>query len=173
METRDTNDQKKEIFFEKYKYLQPLLDHYDISYDKHGITMDDYLVYLNRIVLKYSKGFIHEKIENISNFFFIIIKGSVRLNMDSILFKALSYFIPKGFDYFISSLKTEETITPLKVSKELFSILNEEKIAKFFNLDKMEVEKELAKVTLKKVGKKKNLILNKKLVVIFSYSIEI
>ena len=155
METRDTNDQKKEIFFEKYQYLQPLLDHYDISYDKQGITMDDYLVYLNRIVLKYSKGSLPEKIDNISNFFSTIIKGSVRLNMDSILFKALSYFIPKGFDYFISSLKTEETITPLKVSKELFSILNEEKIAKFFNLDKMEVEKELAKVTLKKVGKKK------------------
>ena len=154
MDIRDTNVQKKEIFFEKYQYLQPLLDHYDISYDKHGITMDDYLVYLNRIVLKYSKGFIHEKIENISNFFFIIIKGSIRLNRDSILFKALSYFIQKGFDYFISSLKTEETITPLKFSKELFSILNEEKIAKFFNLDKMEVEKELAKVTLKKVGKK-------------------
>ena len=77
------------------------------------------------------------------------------MNRDSILFKALSYFIQKGFDYFISSLKTEETITPLKVIKELFSILNEEKIAEFFNLDKMEVEKELAKVTLKKVGKKK------------------
>ena len=146
METRDTNDQKKEIFFEKYQYLQPLLEHYNISYDKVNITMDDYLVYLNRIVLKYSKESLPEKIDDISNFFFIIIKGSIRLNRDSILFKALSYFIQKGFDYFISSLKTEETITPLKVSKELFSILNEEKIAKFFNLDKMEVEKELAKL---------------------------
>ena len=75
METRDTNDQKKEIFFEKYKYLQPLLEHYNISYDKHGITMDDYLVYLNRIVLKYSKESLPEKIEDISNFFSIIIKG--------------------------------------------------------------------------------------------------
>ena len=70
MDIRDTNDRKKEIFFEKYQYLQPLLDHYDISYDKVNINMDDYLVYLNRIVLKNSKGFIHDKIENISNFFF-------------------------------------------------------------------------------------------------------
>ena len=124
-------------------------------------------------MLKYSKGSLPEKIDNISNFFSTIIKGSVRLNRDSILFKALSYFIQKGFDFFISSLKTEEMISHSKLIKQLFSILNEEKISKFFNLDKMEVEKELAKVTLKKVGKKRNLILNKKLVVIFSYSIEI
>ena len=44
-------------------------------------------------------------------------------------------------------------ISHSKLIKQLFSILNEEKIAKFFNLDKMEVEKELGRVTLKELFK--------------------
>ena len=163
MEPKDTNSQKKEIFFEKYPYLEPLLNYYDVSYDRTSIAMDDLIVFLNRIILKNVKTSIPEIIDEIKNFFFIIIKNSIRMNRDSILFKALSYFIKEGFDFFISSLKTDKIVTPPKFISGLFSKINEKKIAKYFNLDKREVENELKLTTLKKAGKEKKFNVKQKI----------
>lgn len=163
MEPKDTNSQSKEIFFEKYPYLEPLLNYYDLRYDKVNITMDDYIIILNRIILKYQKNSIPEMVDEIKNFFIIIIKNSIRMNRDSILFKALSYFIKEGFDHFISTLKIDKIITLPKFMSGLFSKVNEKKIAKSFNLDKIEVETELKLITLKKALKDKKFNLKQKL----------
>ena len=163
MEPKDTNSQSKETFFEKYPYLEPLLNYYDLRYDKVNITMDDYIIILNRIILKYQKNSIPEMVDEIKNFFIIIIKNSIRMNRDSILFKALSYFIKEGFDHFISTLKIDKIITLPKFMSGLFSKVNEKKIAKSFNLDKIEVETELKLITLKKALKDKKFNLKQKL----------
>ena len=150
MEKNDTNVQNKEVFLEKYSYLEPLLKHYEIPYDRASLDMDDYIVILNKIVLKYIKTSEPEIIDNIKNFFFILVKYSIRMNADNVLFKALSYFIQEGFNFFISSLKTDKIITLPKFTKQLFLKINEEKIAEYFAIDKLEVEKELKLNTLKK-----------------------
>ena len=97
MESGNYNNPKQEIFLEKYPYLLPLLQHYYPTNYITCISMDDYIVFLNRIVFKYSKSSDSETVDDIKNFFFILIKNSIRMNMDSILFKALSYFIKEGF----------------------------------------------------------------------------
>ena len=155
MEQNDTNVQNKEVFLEKYSYLEPLLKHYKIPYDRASLEMDDYIIILNKIVLKYIKTSEPEIIDNIKNFFFILVKYSIRMNVDNILFKALSYFIQEGFNFFISSLKTDKIITLPKFTKQLFLKINEEKIAEYFSIDKLEVEKELKLNTLKKAIKEK------------------
>ena len=66
--------------------------------------MDDYIIILNKIVLKYIKTSEPKIIDNIKNFFFLLVKYSIRMNADNVLFKALSYFIQEGFIFFISSL---------------------------------------------------------------------
>ena len=154
MEPNDTNVQNKEVFLEKYSYLEPLLKHYEIPYDRASLNMDDYIVILNKIVLKYIKTSEPEIINNTKNFFFLLVKNSIRMNADTVLFKALSYFIQEGFKFFISSLKTEKIITPPEFIKQLFLKIDEEKIAEYFAIDKLEVEKELKLNTLKKVIKK-------------------
>ena len=157
MEPENSNIQKKEIFLEKYPYLEPLLQHYDLTYDRTSITMDDYIVFLNRIVLKHSKTSDVETVNNIKNLFFILIKNSIRMNMDSIIFKTLFYFIKEGV-FFISSLKSDKEINRKQFIAQLFSKLDHEKIAKSFNLDKTEVENELKLITLKKAIKEKKFI---------------
>ena len=122
MEPENTNIQKKEIFLEKYPYLEPLLQHYDLTYDRTSITMDDYIVFLNRIILKHSKNSDAETVDNIKNLFFILIKNSIRMNMDSIIFKALSYFIKEGFDFFISSLKSDKDVKRDQFNKKIIKI---------------------------------------------------
>ena len=80
MEQNDTNVQNKEVFLEKYSYLEPLLKHYKIPYDRASLDMDDYIIILNKIVLKYIKTFEPEITDNIKNFFFLLIKYSIRMN---------------------------------------------------------------------------------------------
>jgi len=125
--------------------------------------MDDYIVFLNRVVIKYKKHSDLQTIDAIKNLFFILIKNSIRMNMDSILFKSLSYFLKEGFDFFILSLKSDKDIKRLDFVKKLFSVLDHEKIASTFNLDKTEVENELKLITLKKAMKKKKFIFNQKI----------
>ena len=156
MEPNDTNAQNKEVFLEKYSYLEPLLKHYEIPYDRASLEMDDYIIILNKIVLKYIKTFEPKIIDNIKNFFFLLVKYSIRMNADNVLLKALSYFIQEGFIFFISSLKSDEIITPPKFINQLFLKIDEEKIAEYFAIDKLELEKELKLNTLKKAMKEKN-----------------
>lgn len=155
MEQNDTNVQNKKVFLEKYSYLEPLLKHYEIPYDRASLDMDDYIIILNKIVLKYIKTSEPEIIDNIKNFFFLLVKYSIRMNADNVLFKALSYFIQEGFNFFISSLKSDKIITLPEFIKQLFLKINEEKIAEYFAIDKLEVEKELKLNTLKKAIKEK------------------
>ena len=70
MEQNDTNVQNKEVFLEKYSYLEPLLKHYEIPYDRESLDMDNYIIILNKIVLKYIKTSEPEIIDNIKNFLF-------------------------------------------------------------------------------------------------------
>ena len=156
MEPNDTNVQNKEVFLEKYSYLEPLLKHYEIPYDRASLEMDDYIIILNKIVLKYIKTSEPKIIDNIKNFFFLLVKYSIRMNADNVLLKALSYFIQEGFIFFISSLKSDEIITPPKFINQLFLKIDEEKIAEYFAIDKLELEKELKLNTLKKAMKEKN-----------------
>ena len=141
---------------EKYSYLEPLLKHYEIPYDRASLNMDDYIIILNKIVLKYIKTSEPKIIDNIKNFFFLLVKYSIRMNADTVLFKALSYFIQEGFNFFISSLKSDENVAPPIFIKQLFLKINEEKIAEYFAIDKLELEKELKLNTLKKAMKEKN-----------------
>lgn len=163
MQPDDSNNQKKECFLEKYPYLEPLLKHYVQTYDRTSITMNDYIIFLNRIVLKNSKTSDDETVDNIKNFFFILIKNSIRMNMDSIIFKTLSYFIKEGFDLFISSLKSTKDVNRKDFIIQLFSKLDNEKIAKSFNLDNTEVANELKLVTLKKAIKEKKFTFKQKI----------
>ena len=162
MEQNDTNVQNKEVFLEKYSYLEPLLKHYEIPYDRASLDMDDYIIILNKIVLKYIKTSEPEIIDNIKNFFFSLVKYSIRMNADNVLFKALSYFIQEGFNFFISSLKSDKIITLPEFIKQLFLKINEEKIAEYFAIDKLEVEKELKLNTLKKAIKEKKFKIKQK-----------
>ena len=162
MEQNDTNVQNKEVFLQKYSYLEPLLKHYEIPYDRASLDMDDYIVILNKIVLKYIKTSEPEIIDNIKNFFFLLVKYSIRMNADNVLFKALSYFIQEGFNFFISSLKSDKIITLPKFVGRLFLKINEEKIAEYFAIDKLEVEKELKLNTLKKAIKEKKFKIKQK-----------
>ena len=156
MEPNDINVQNKEVFLEKYSYLEPLLKLYEIPYDRASLEMDDYIIILNKIVLKYIKTSEPKIIDNIKNFFFLLVKYSIRMNADTVLFKALSYFIQEGFKFFISSLKSDKIITPPEFIKQLFLKIDEEKIAEYFAIDKLELEKELKLNTLKKAMKEKN-----------------
>ena len=158
MESGNNNNQKKENFLEKYPYLKPLLQNYDPTKDRTCITMNDYIVFLNRIVIKHSKTSDSETVDSIKNLFFILIKNSIRMNMDSILFKALSYFIKEGFIFFISSLKSDKDVNRKQFIAKLFSKLDHEKISKSFNLDKTEVENELKLISLIKAIKEKKFI---------------
>ena len=163
MELKDTNSQKKEIFLEKYPYLKPLLKHYKQNYDIISVTMDDYIVFLNRVILKYQKHSDLQTIDAIKNLFFILIKNSIRMNRDGILLKSLSYFLKEGFDFLIFSLKSDRDIKRVDFINKLFSILDQEKIAPTFNLNKTEVENELKLTTLKKAIRKKKFIFNQKI----------
>ncbi len=155
MEQNDTNVQNKEVFLAKYSYLEPLLQHYKKPYDRASLNMDEYIIILNKIILENEKGSEPKIIDNTKNFFFILVKYSIRMNADNVLFKALSYFIQEGFNFFISSLKSKENVAPRVFVKELFRKINEEKIAEYFAIDKLEVEKELKLNTLKKAIKEK------------------
>lgn len=80
------------------------------------------------------------------------------MNMDSILFKTLSYFIKEGFIFFISSLNSDKDVNRKQFIAKLFSKLDHENISKSFNLDKTEVENELKLIPLKKAIKEKKFI---------------
>ncbi len=163
MEQNDTNVQNKEVFLAKYSYLEPLLQHYKKPYDRASLNMDEYIIILNKIILENEKGSEPKIIDNTKNFFFILVKYSIRMNADNVLFKALSYFIQEGFNFFISSLKSKENVAPRVFVKELFRKINEEKIAEYFAIDKLEVEKELKLKPLERAIKEKKFIFIQKL----------
>ena len=105
--------------------------------------MEEYFVLLHRIIFKIQDTSKKSDVERTEKFFYELIKTSLRLDKDSLLFKALSYFIQKGFDEFIKVLKDSKVTTPKEFNKSLLNILNSEKIEDSFQLKRGEVEKVL------------------------------
>ena len=145
---------KQENLLTRYPYLESLLKYYSPSFDKKSTSMNDYLIILKRITFPYKENSDAKLVNKTENIFHIMIKNSIRLDKDSILFKALSYFIQKGFDLFISALKAEDVVSKKQFNKSLLDMLNSENIEKFFNLSEGDVEKCLKLVQFKKVMKK-------------------
>jgi hypothetical protein len=83
-----------------------------------------------------------------------MIKNSIRIEQDSILFKTLSYFIRKGFDLFIKVLKSKEVTSKKEFNNLLLDVLDPEEIEKYFKLKKGEVEKALNIAEFKKAMSK-------------------
>ena len=145
---------KQENLLTRYPYLESLLKYYSPSFDKKSTSMNDYLIILKRITFPYKENSDAKLVNKTENIFHIMIKNSIRLDKDSILFKALSFFIQKGFDLFISALKAEEVVSKKQFNKSLLDMLNSENIEKYFNLSEGDVEKCLKLVQFKKVMKK-------------------
>ena len=145
---------KQENLLTRYPYLESLLKYYSPSFDKKSTSMNDYLIILKRITFPYKENSDAKLVNKTENIFHIMIKNSIRLDKDSILFKVLSYFIQKGFDLFISALKAEEVVSKKQFNKSLLDMLNSENIEKYFNLSEGDVEKCLKLVQFKKVMKK-------------------
>lgn len=145
---------KQDNLLSRYPYLESLLKYYSPSFDKKSTSMNDYLIILKRITFPYKENSDAKLVNKTENIFHIMIKNSIRLDKDSILFKALSFFIQKGFDLFISALKAEEVVSKKQFNKSLLDMLNSENIEKYFNLSEGDVEKCLKLVQFKKVMKK-------------------
>ena len=154
MESNFDEALKQDNLLTRYPYLESLLKYYTPSFDKKSLTMNDYLIILKRITYPYKENSDIKLVNKTENIFHIMIKNSIRLDKDSILFKVLSYFIQKGFDLFISALKAEEVVSKKQFNKSLLDMLNSENIEKFFNLSEGDVEKCLKLVQFKKVMKK-------------------
>ena len=138
----EPKEQEQNILIE-YGYLESLLKHYSNPYDKKNLTLEEYFVLLHRIIFKIQDTSKKSDVERTEKFFYELIKTSLRLDKDSLLFKALSYFIQKGFDEFIKVLKDSKVTTPKEFNKSLLNILNSEKIEDSFQLKRGEVEKVL------------------------------
>ena len=138
----EPKEQEQNILIE-YGYLESLLKHYSNPYDKKNLSLKEFFILLHRIIFKIKETSKKSDVERTEKFFYELIKTSFRLDKDSLLFKALSYFIQNGFDEFIKVLKDSKVITPKEFNKSLLNILDSEKIENSFQLNKGEVEKVL------------------------------
>ena len=138
----EPKEQEQNILIE-YGYLESLLKHYSNPYDKKNLSLKEFFILLHRIIFKIEDTSKKSDVERTEKFFYELIKTSFRLDKDSLLFKALSYFIQNGFDEFIKVLKDSKVITPKEFNKSLLNILDSEKIENSFQLNKGEVEKVL------------------------------
>ena len=154
MESNFDEALKQDNLLTRYPCLESLLKYYTPSFDKKSLSMNDYLVILKRITFPYKENSDIKLVNKTENIFHIMIKNSIRLDKDSILFKALSYFIQKGFDLFISALKAEEVVSKKQFNKSLLDVLKSENIEKNFNLCEGDVENCLKLIQFKKAMKK-------------------
>lgn len=138
----EPKEQEQNILTE-YAYLESLLKHYSNPYDKNNLSLEEYLIILHRIIFKIQDTSKQSDVERTENFFYELIKTSLRLDKDSLLFIVVSYFIQKGFDEFIKVLKDIKVTTPKEFNKLLLNILDSEKIEDSFQLNKGEIEKVL------------------------------
>ena len=119
----------------KYGYLESLLKHYSNPYDKNNLSLKEYFILLHRIIFGIQDSSKKSDVERTEKFFNELIKTSLRLDKDSLLFKTVSYFIQNGFDEFIKVLKDSKVTTPKEFNKSLLNILNSEKIENNFQLN--------------------------------------
>ena len=143
------SENKTENFFEKYPFLLSILNEYKEPYDKKGMNMKEYLVKLHRIIFKRLEKSNQKKVEaaeKVENLFSTLIENLIKLDEDSILFKALSFFIRKGFALFVSALQGDQLLKKAEFSKRLLETLNIENIAQEFKLKIEEIENELSPI---------------------------
>ena len=134
---------QKENFLEKYRYLETLLKHYHYPIDRNNMNMKEYLILIHRIILSHSETSHPQIVQQIEQVFFILIENSVKMDNNTMLFKVLVYFIQKGFELFLESLKSKKSKKENKFAKQLLNIINSEEIAKSLNLNEVSIEEEL------------------------------
>jgi hypothetical protein len=142
---------QKENFLEKYGYLEKLLKYYNFPIDRKNMNMNDYLMKIHKIIFALSGKSDLAIVEQIEQVFHILIENSVKMDTNSMLFKALVYFVQNGFDLFVKTLKSEKNISEKKFFELLLDILNSEEIAKSLNLNAVDIEKELNILVFKEV----------------------
>jgi len=111
--------------------------------DIYNLSMKEYLIRLHRIILKYSHNSNRELVQAVENILFVLVKNSIRIDQNTILYKVLTYFIKNFFDSFIQTLRSEKKIVVSEFNKQLLNLFDSEKIANSLNLESKEVEKEL------------------------------
>jgi hypothetical protein len=142
---------QKENFLEKYGYLEKLLKYYNFPIDRKNMNMNDYLMKIHKIIFALSGKSDLAIVEQIEQVFHILIENSVKMDTNSMLFKALVYFVQNGFDLFVKTLKSKKNISEKKFFELLLDILNSEEIAKSLNLNAVDIEKELNILVFKEV----------------------
>ena len=143
MEPKFDDTLNKENLFPKFGYLELILKSHNQPYNNKSMTMEQYLICLHRIVFGAQGNSNKEYVQKTENFFKIMIRNSIRLEQDSILFRTLSYFIRKGFDLFISVLKSAKVSSKKEFNNLLLNVLDPAEIENHFKLNKGEVEKAL------------------------------
>ena len=128
------------------------------------ISMENYLRYLHIIVFGFSSDSSKSMVEKTEKMFHALIKNYKKINEQQILFKCFTYFIDKGFDLFIQTLKSAKVIKGEEFHKLLLEVLDSAKIAKFFNMvNKSEIDNICHFDCFKKAVMKMNLTYGKKL----------
>ena len=148
--------EKKENFFEKYEYLEKLLKNYRYPIDRNSLNMQGYLMLIHRMIFSFQKNSKIKLVKEVEEMFCILIENSIKMDKNTILFKTLIYFIQKGFDLFIATLKSKKVISENEFIKQLLNVLDPKDIAKSFDLNEIDIERELNISIFKKV------IINKK-----------
>ena len=133
------------------EYLEKLLKHYTFPIDRNNMNMEENLILIHRIILKHSETSNETMVEQVEALFSILIENSVKIDNNTIIFKTLTYFIQNGFYLFITTLKSKKVTSKNKFIKQLLNILDSKEIAKSFNLNEADIEKESNISVLKKV----------------------
>ena len=149
--------EKKENFFEKYEYLEKLLKNYRYPIDRNSLNMQGYLMLIHRMIFLFQNNSKIKLVKEVEEMFFILIENSIKMDKNTILFKTLTYFIQKGFDLFIATLKSKEVISENEFIQKLLNVLDLKDIAKSFDLNEIDIERELNISIFKKVIIKKKL----------------
>ena len=134
-----------------FGFLESLLKSHNQPYNKNSMSLDEFFMNLHRIIFSYEDGSKKSYVEKIETFFKIMIKNSIRLKKDSLLFKSVSYFIKNGFNLFINVLQDKKVIKLQEFYDKLLDILEPDKIEKQFKYNEGEVEKALNIIEFKNV----------------------
>ena len=143
MEPESVDNLNEENILSKYQYLESLLKSYSSTYDKKSISLNEYFIHLHRVVFRYQNKSNKSDVEMTENFFQLLIKNSLKLDINSILFKSLSYFIQNGFDLFINVLKSDKVTTKKEFNNLLLGVLDTVEIGKKFKIFGGEIENTL------------------------------
>ena len=79
-----------------FGFLETLLKSHNQPYNKNSMSLDEFFMNLHRIIFSYEDGSKKSYVEKTETFFKLMIKNSIRLKKDSLLFKSVSYFIKEN-----------------------------------------------------------------------------